>query len=457
MTISEPFVCAGEAPPGPEHALTMQDIRSDPLAFIMDNTRRYGDIVRYRVDDWQTTLVNHPAYIKHVLQDNHRNYTKEGTPDFMMLKPMLGEGILTSEGASWLRQRRMAQPAFQRRRIEAYGSLMTNSTSTMLDEWETASRSGHPLEMVEQMTHLTLRIVAQALFGYEVGSTADRFGWAVQVLNECIGHYDPTDELMTRDFPRAIAIIREIVHRMIFVRRLTGRDEGDFLSMLLWARDEESNHQMSDQQVRDQVLTLLLAGHETTAKALGWIFYLLGQHPEVETRLIAELQQVLAGRLPTVEDAHALPYTWMVVSEALRLYPPIWIVSRVCLENDIVGGYRIPAGSLVTISPYAMHRHPQFWSDPEQFDPERFRSELEATRPAFAYLPFSGGPRLCLGKHFASLETHLVLATILQRYRLRLVAGHPVEPEALVTLRPRHGLPMTIHPLQPLANGVSGG
>lgn len=433
-------------PPGPVHAVSIAGLRHDPLQFIMENTARYGDVVRYMVDTWPVTLINQPAYIKHVLQDHHRNYTKEHTPDFMMLKPMLGEGILTSEGESWLRQRRMAQPAFHRHRIEAYGTLITTLTGALLDEWATARETGQPLDIVEEMTRLTLRIVAKALFGYEVGSTADRFGWAVQVLNECMGHYDPTDRSVYKHFPQAMGVIRGIVHQIILERRSTNQDAGDFLSMLLLARDEHTDAGMSDRQVRDQVLTLLLAGHETSAKALGWTFYLLNMHTEVEERLVAEVDTVLAGRLPTVEDLPRLPYAWMVLQEALRLYPPIWIVSRVCLEDDIIGGYHIPAGSLVTISPYAMHRHPEFWANPEQFDPERFRPELEAARAPFAYLPFSGGPRLCLGKHFASLETHLVLVSILQRCRLRLVAAHPVEPEALVTLRPRYGLPMTIEP-----------
>lgn len=437
---------AGKRPPGPAGDLTVQQIRRDPLHFIMSVTAQYGDIVRYSADGWPATLINHPEYIKHVLQDNHRNYSKEGTPDFMMLKPMLGEGILTSEGESWLRQRRMAQPAFHRRRIEAFGLLMTDLTLLMLQDWE--ARAGSTLEIVKEMTQLTLRIVARALFSYDVSGEASVFGRAVEVLNECMGHFDPTDPTVRQRFRAALATIQQIVHQIIQERRLHPVDRGDFLSMLLVAQDEETGYRMNDRQVRDQVLTLLLAGHETTAKALSWTFYLLGQHPDVEARLTMELAEVLNGCVPTVEDLPRLPYTWMVIEESMRLYPPIWLLSRVTQTDDEIDGFHIPAGSLVTISPYAMHRHPAYWDNPELFDPEHFQPEKAAERPAFAYLPFSGGPRLCLGKHFASVEAHLILATILQRFRLRLLPEHLVRPEALVTLRPHLGLPMTIHPLQ---------
>lgn len=438
------MVPVGKRPPGPADDLTVQEIRREPLHFIMRVTAQYGDIVRYSADGWPATLINHPDYIKHVLQDNHRNYTKEGTPDFMMLKPMLGEGILTSEGESWLRQRRMAQPAFHRKRIEAFGSLMTDLTLLMLQEW--AAHIDQPLEIVKEMTQLTLRIVARALFSYDVSGEANVFGRAVEVLNECMGHFDPRDPTVRQRFRAALLTIQQIVHQIIQERRLQAEDRGDFLSMLLVAQDEETGYRMNDRQIRDQVLTLLLAGHETTAKALSWTFYLLNQYPDIEAALTTELATVLNGRTPTITDLPHLPYTWMVIEESMRLYPPIWLLSRVAQTDDEIDGFHIPAGSLVTISPYAMHRHAAYWGDaPERFDPEHFRPERTVGRPTFAYLPFSGGPRLCLGKHFASVEAHLVLATILQHFRLRLLPGHPVLPEALVTLRPHAGLPMTLH------------
>lgn len=435
-----------KTPPGPGSNLTIQEVRRDPLQFLLDNTRLYGDIVRYEADGWVTTLVNNPAYIKHVLQDSPRNYTKERTPDFMMLKPMLGEGMLTSEGESWLRQRRMAQPAFHRRRIEAFGDLMVRMTLEMMEEWAAYTIDGRSLEMVDEMTRLTLRIVAKALFGYDVSREADVFGDAVEVLNECMGHFNPLDPQVRIRFRDALITIQTIVQQIILKRRVEPvHDDSDFLGLLLVAQDEETGFRMNDRQVRDQVLTLLLAGHETTAKALSWTFYLLNQHPNVEDKLHRELAQTLDGRPPTVNDLPNLPYTWQIIEESMRLYPPVWIVSRMCIQEDEIAGFRIPRDSLVTMSPYTMHRHPAYWTNAEEFNPDHFLPDRVADRHPFAYFPFSGGPRLCLGKHFASVETHLVLATIAQRYLLRLVPDHPVEPEALVTLRPRFGLPMTIH------------
>lgn len=446
MTASNSVLVSRKSPPGPTEDLSVRDIQQDSLRFILDQTNRYGDIVRYQVTGHAATLVNHPAYVKHVLQDNHRNYTKAGTPDFMMLKPMLGEGILTSEGESWLRQRRMAQPAFHRERVEAFGTLMTDAAVALLDRWATIASTEQPLEIVEEMTQLTLRIVAKALFSYDVSGEADVFGHAVAVLNECMGHVNPSDPEVYGRFMSALGTIQRIVLQMIIQQRLQNCDTGDFLSMLLLTQDEDTGERMSDRQVRDQVLTLLLAGHETTAKALSWTLYLLSQHPAVEQHVMDELDQVLAKRVPTIHDLPRLPYTWMVIEESLRLYPPIWVVSRLCVADDEIGGFHIPGQSLVTLSPYAMHRHAAFWTNPDRFDPTRFAPGPASERHPFAYFPFGGGPRLCLGKHFASMETQLVLATLLQQYRLRLLPDHIVEPEALVTLRPRYGLLMTLAP-----------
>lgn len=437
------------APPGPQEELSVQKIRQNPLQFLLDMTQQYGDIIRYRADGWDATLVNHPNYIRHVLQDNYPNYTKEGTPDFMMLRPMLGEGILTSEGESWLRQRRMTQPAFHRKRIEALGGLMTDITLKTLHKWEALAEGGQDFDMVEALTQLTLEIVAKALFGYDVSGAADRFGKAVEVLNECIGYYDPNNmKEVFRRFPGAIATIRQIVNNIIQERRRQDTDTGDCLSLLLTAHDEETDYQMSDSQVSDQIVTLMLAGHETTAKALSWTLYLMSQYPEVETKLYAEVAQVLNGRTATFEDLPNLPYTWMVIQEAMRIYTPIWLVSRIAIQDDTMGGYTIPAKSLVAVSPYTIHRHPAYWERPNDFYPEHFTPEAVAERPSFAYIPFSAGPRVCLGKQFASMEAHLVLATLAQHYRVHLRPNHVVEPEALVTLRPKNGLPMYLEKIK---------
>lgn len=433
-----------KVPPGPSETLVVNDLKQDSLKYLLHYTNTYGDIVHYRADAWSMILINHPNYIKHVLQDNPQNYTKAGTPDLLMLKPMLGSGLMTSEGESWAQQRHLLQPGFHRERIDAFGTLMTEATHKMLDQWQPFAARGEPLEIADQMTRLTLQIVAQALFSTEMSHEADNFGQAVGIMNEFMAHFNPYDPARMRQFQAAIATLNQLVHTIIQNRHRQNEDLGDLLSMLMLAQDE-TGEGMSDRQIQDQVCTLLMAGHETTAKALTWTLYLLDQHPAVERQLRQELRIILAGRTATCRDLPNLSYTWMVIQEAMRLYPPVWSMSRLCRKDDEMGGYHIPAGSLVLISPYAMHRHPAFWKNPDQFDPDRFNPETVNARVSYAYLPFGGGQRQCIGRAFASVETQLVLATILQRYYLNLVPGHPVEPEALVTLRPQFNLPMFVH------------
>jgi cytochrome P450 len=441
-------VAGRRVPPGPDAHLTVQDTQEDPLRFLLDLTRRYGDVVRYHADSWTVVLVNGPAFVKHVLQDNHPNYAKQGTPDLMMLKPMLGGGLLTSDGESWFRQRRMAQPFFHRERIEAFGRLMTDYTMQMLAAWRAQPDPARPLEVTEEMTRLTTRIVARALFGVDIHDAVGRFGNAVQAMNEYMGNFDPGDRSRYARFVAAHGIIQGIVGHIIAARRHEAGDHADFLSMLLEARDEETGEGLTDRQIGDQVMTMLMAGHETTAKALTWTFYLLHSHPEVRARLEAELAEVLAGRTPTVGDLPRLRYNAMVLQEAMRLYPPVWIISRVAQAPDEIAGFHIDAGTLVLVSPYVLHRKPECWESADEFRPERFSPEASEGRHPFAFFPFSGGPRQCIGKSFATVETQLVLASIVQQFRLRLVPDYTVEPEALVTLRPRRGLPVTLQDRQ---------
>ena len=430
-------------PPGPSSVLSIDEIQKNPLSFLLDSTSAYGDVVGYRAEQWSVIIVNRPDFIQHVLQDRNHNFTKEGTPDLMMLKPMLGEGLMTSEGESWLWQRRLIQPGFHRERVESFGRLMTEATCALMEGWSARAGRDQPVEVAAEMSRLTLNVVASALFSADISGEGDDFSQAVDAMNEFMAHYDPTDLARLNQFRDAQSALNKIVERIISERR-SGRQADDLLSMLMAAYDELTGEGLSDRQLRDQIFTLLMAGHETTAKALTWTLYLLDQHPEVSARLRAELADVLGGRLPTVADLARMPYVWMVIQEAMRLYPPVWLVSRFCRAAETIGGYEIPAGSLVIVSPYLMHRHREFWEAPEIFDPERFRPEACANRPAFTYLPFGAGPRQCVGRGFATIETQLVLATIMQRYELRLVAGHRVEPEALVTLRPKYGLPMTL-------------
>lgn len=422
------------------------EIQRDPLGFLT-RTQKLGEVVRLRFLFSPAYLISHPESIKHVLQENARNYNKD-LITYTMFKPFLGQGLLTNDGQAWLHQRRLMQPAFHRKRLATYGTLMTEAT----ERWQACSERGVPLQMEEEMMRLTLRIVGQTLFSLDLSQETSTVGAAVTTVLNLFGDYVfrpfpplgiPTPR--NRRMQMAIRTIDQLVYRIIAERRTLQTDTGDLLSMLLLAQDEETGQRMNDRQVRDEVQTLLLAGHETTANTLTWTWYLLSEHPEVELRLHAELNNVLGGRVPTVEDLPDLSYTRMVLEEALRLYPAAPFLSRKAVAADELRGCHIPANSMVMISPYAMHRHPAFWEEPLRFEPERFEPERATARPAYAYFPFGGGPRVCIGNSFAMMEAQLILSTVAQRYQLRLIPGHPVESQMVVTLRPRYGLPMTIH------------
>lgn len=428
------------------------EIQRDALGFLL-KTQQAGEVVRLRFLFSPAYLISHPESIKHVLQYNARNYNKD-IISYTMFRPLLGKGLLINDGPSWLHQRRLMQPAFHRKRLATYATQMTEATDEMLERWKPRFEQETPLNIAEEMMRLTLRIVGQALFSLDLDQETSTIGPAVTTVLELLGDYvlRPIPPLSVptprnRRLRRAIQAIDQVVYRLISERRASQTEGSDLLSMLLLARDEETGEGMSDQQVRDEVMTILLAGHETTANTLTWTWYLLSQSPEVERRLHTELNEVLAGRVPTVEDLPNLKYTRMVIEETLRLYPPTPVLSRKAISDDELLGYPVAANSMIMISPYAIHRNPALWEKPQQFDPERFSPERVAARPAYAYLPFGGGPRVCIGNNFALMEAQLILSTIAQRYRLRLIPNHPVEPQMVVTLRPRYGMPMTLHSL----------
>jgi cytochrome P450 len=425
------------------------EMQRDPLAFLT-RTRQYGNVVGMRFVFSDAYLIYHPDGVKHVLQENHRNYNKD-VLTYKVFRPFLGLGLLTNDGESWLHQRRLIQPAFHRKRLVAYGTLMTDAANTLLEQWQARGDGDAPLDVAEEMMRLTLCIVGQALFSVDLSLETSTVGPAVTTLVKLLGDYIyapfPPLSIPTSRNRRMLAALREIdqvVESIIARRRQQNVDTGDLLSMLLLARDEETGQGMSDRQVRDEVMTMLIAGHETTANTLAWTWYLLSQHPEIEQRFYTEIDEVLGGRIPTIEHLPELKYTNMVLEESLRLYPPGGIFGRKAIADDELGGYRIPANSLIIVSPYATQHHPDYWPDPERFDPERFTPERSADRSHYAYFPFSSGPRMCIGSSFAMMEAQLILATIAQRYQLRLVPGHPVEPQMKVTLRPKYGLRMTI-------------
>ncbi|MCB8981416.1 MAG: cytochrome P450 [Ardenticatenaceae bacterium] len=445
-------------PPGPLGQWpqgVIKQFQNQPLQAMMAMFHEYGDAIRFRaVLNFYGYLFFHPDHYKHILQDNNRNYTKMPHPSLALLQPVIGNGLLTSDGEFWRRQRRLASPAFHRKRIAAFATTMTEATDTMLQNWHSVAKDGRPLDVNEAMMHLTLEIVGKTLFSIDLTREADTVGEAFSVVNEEVARLTgiPFANLglkipflpSTRRINTNTAVLTNVVHSIIQERRQSGLEAEDLLGMLMSARDEDSGEGMSDQQLHDEVMTIMLAGHETTAVALAWTFFLLSEHPAVREELEAEVDRVLNGRLPTIDDIPNLPYATMVLEESMRLYPPAYAIARWGNEEDEVGGYYVPKNSVITTSPYVTHRHPEFWDDPERFDPQRFTPERKAERPRYAYLPFGGGPRQCIGNSFAMTEATLLLTSIVQRYRLTLLPGTTVEIEPLITLRPKGHLMMTL-------------
>jgi cytochrome P450 len=424
-------------------------IRRNPTGLFMSAARRFGDVVYFRIGPRRGYLITNPADVRHVLQDNARNYHK--SPLYDKLRMSLGNGLLTSEDEFWLRQRRIAQPAFHRQRIAALASVMAEVARDVATQWQTIASGGRPVDVAEEMMRLTRTVVLRALLGADLGPFAAKVDHAWTIINQHIGEsfwsLGFTDRLPTpkyRRFQAARAVLRGAVDHVISQRRRSPSESADLLSMLLTARDEETGEAMTDEQLRVEVTTFLLAGQETTSLALTWTWYLLSQHAGAQRRLEEEIDAVLNGRPPEYADLVNLPYTRMVIDEALRLYPPAWGFSRQALADDELGGFHLPRGWLAFVIPYVLHRLPAFWQDPEAFDPERFLPERSTDRPKFVYLPFGAGPRQCIGSQFALIEAQLSVATLAQGYRLHLVPRHRVEPWPLITLRPRFGMPMII-------------
>ncbi len=419
---------------------------TDPLPFYMQNFQQYGDIVKLDANGMTLFQINNPDMIQQVLVHKASSFHK--SPIYKRLLSLyLGNGLLISDGEFWKRQRKLAQPAFHVKRINAYAETMTNYSRQMLDEWQ----DGEERNISEEMMRLTLWIVGKTLFDADLSTSSGQVSEALEFLLADIPntakqiirlpHWVPTP---TRNRRRqVIETLESVMNPIIEERRHTGEDHGDLLSMLLLARDEEGNG-MTDQQLRDEALTLVLAGHETTANALTWTFYLLAQNPQAEDKLLDEVDTVLNGNPPTLEDLGKLEYTEMVLKEAMRLYPPAWNFGRQAQEDVEIGDYILPKYAGVLISSYVVHRHPDYWDEPERFIPERFTPEAEHARHKYAYFPFGGGPRICIGNSFAMMEAKIILASIAQRYRLHLVPGHRVVPEPLITLRPKYGMQMTL-------------
>jgi cytochrome P450 len=432
-----------EMPPGPRGLPLLGhyfEFRRDPLRFVSRMAESPADVVGYRLGNQEVVLLKHPDHIRDVLVTHQRNFAKGRGLEWA--KRFLGDGLLTSEGEFHTRQRRLSQPAFHKQRIAAYGSVMAGYAARMRENW----REGLPLDASHEMARLTLAVVGKTLFGFEVEGEADAIGRSLTAILRLFhrftlpfaGVLDSLPLPSTIGFRRAKAHLDETVYRIIAERRRVGAHGHDLLSMLLLAQDEEGDgERMTDLQLRDEAMTLFLAGHETTANALTWTWYLLSQNPEAEARLHEELDEVLSGRLPGVDDLPNLKRTESVFAESLRLYPPAWGLGRRVLEDYPVGDYCLKAGSIVHLSPFTTHRDPRWFPNPLAFDLERWSPEARASRPRFSYFPFGGGARQCIGEPFAWMEGVLLLATLAQRWRLRLLPGHPVRAQALMTLRPR--------------------
>jgi cytochrome P450 len=422
----------------------LNDFSADPLGFLTRTAREYGEVVPYTFLGGRTYLVNSPEVIESLLTARYREFIKTLGLRTRLMRRLLGSGLVTSEGDFWVRQRRLAQPAFHRQRIAAYGEVMVAYTERMVGSWKV----GETRDLHDDMMRLTLEIVAKTLFDAEIAGAAPEAGTALEQLMQ---HF-PSSQWTLMAFVdgilptpgairarNAIRRLEGIVFRVIAERRRSGSDRGDLLSMLLHARDEDGS-QMTDSQLRDEALTFLFAGHETTALALTWTWYLLSEHPDVEQKLHAELRSVLEGRAATVADLPRLRYAEQVIKEAMRLYPPVWAIGRETTAECEIGGHRVPKGSQLLLSQWVTHRDPRFWDEAERFRPERWSEDT----PRFAYFPFGGGPRGCIGQSFALMEAVLILTTIARRFRLALAPGHPVVPWATMTLRPRHGMRMVV-------------
>ena len=439
-------------PPGPRDRFLIGNFplgTPDALGTLTRWAREYGDIFYYRFFHVHVYFLNRPDFIEDVLVTDHRRFIKGR--GLQANRRLFGNGLLTSEGDFWRRQRRLSQPAFHRERVESYASVMVAYTERMLASWQEGERR----DVHQEMMRLTLEIVAKVLFDTEVAGQVEEVGKALeaimfqntrgQMLFPALRHLPTPGNWRYR---RAVKRLDKIIYGIIGQRRTARPDgisqpAGDLLSLLLAAQDEDGSR-MTDQQLRDEVMTLILAGHETTALLLSWTWYLLSEHPEVDARLGEELHRVLDGRSPTVADLPRLPYTEKIVKESLRLYPPAYIVARIAPEGYQIGGYAVRPGASVVMSQWVMHRDRRYFDEPERFHPDRWTEEFEKRLPKFAYFPFGGGPRMCIGSSFAMMEAALLLATIAQRFQLRVLPGQTIVPLPAITLRPKYGVPVTL-------------
>lgn len=440
------MIGAPKLPPGPRSLVPGRFLRllqRDPIPFLRRLAAQYGDASTFHIGPQRVIFVNHPDLIREVLVTQHRFFHK--SPLLQRAKPVFGEGLLTSEDELHRRQRRLAAPAFHRERIERYAQVMIERAAALAQSW----REGETVDVHAEMMRLTLSVVAKTLFDADIERESAEIGAALKSLIDDFPRLmNPYADLLrmlplpwSRRLERAIGRLDRTIYSIIEERRRSGEDRGDLLSMLMLALDEEGDRSgMSDRQVRDETMTLFLAGHETTANALAWTFALLAEHPAIAKELHREVDAL--GASPRAADYERLPFTAQVLAESMRLYPPAWAVSRLALEDMNIGGWSVPRGAVVLMVQAVMHRDPRYWPDPDRFDPRRFAPEAKAARPRCAYFPFGAGPRTCIGEGFAWMEGVLILATLAQKWHMQL-RSRPA-PQASITLRPRGGIAMRL-------------
>ncbi len=435
-------------PPGPRGAFilgNLPEMKRDPLGLLMRASRDHGDVARLKLVEtiW---LLNRADDVKRVLVDDYANYPKARLT--VRIKPIVGDGLLTSDGAFWRRQRKLAQPAFHRTRLAAMAETMARAARQETGAW----RDGDVIDVSAAMGRLTLRVIGLTMMGRDLassaGDVASALGTALDVTNARFQKLFFFPSLPTPSnirFDRAMRVLDGLVARIIAERRAQGGDRGDLLSMFMEAEDAETGERMTDGQLRDEVMTMLLAGHETTSNALAWTFHLLAMHPDAGRRVHEEASAASLSDGTAADALRRLPYCRRTVMEAMRLYPPVWLFARTAREDGVLpSGWRVDAGRTVFVCPYALHRNPAYWPDPERFDPGRFSEENAAGRPRTAYVPFAAGPRQCIGNEFALMEATLILAAVCRDWRLGFARARPPVPEPSVTLRPRDGMPMTL-------------
>jgi cytochrome P450 len=443
-----------QVPPGPKGLPLLgiaPQVRKDPLGFFARVAAEYEGLAMLPVGLDRVYLLNSPATLEHVFVSNWRNYRKSDFYD--KLRPLFGKGIVTSEGEYWRRQRQLMNPAFHRESLERIGHIMRTATANKIAAWRDRP-ADQAFNISTEMTELSLAIVMESLFGSDAAGRTDAVAHAVDTMLEVCEqrvwavpdfHDRPVSPLYWRQ-RRARAALDEIVFDIIDRRHQAGDAGRDLLGMLLNAEDPETGEGMTATQLHDETTTLLVTGHESTANAAVWVFYVLARHPEIEAKVRDEIDRICGGNTPTDEDLRELSYQRMVIEEVMRLYPPAWTISRTAIEDDVIAGYDVPAGTNIMVSPYVIHRNPRYWPDPERLDPTRFAPEQQERRPKFAYIPFGGGPRSCIGSNFAMMELQIVITMLLQAFRTELAPQPPIEREAIISIRPKGGIQFVAEP-----------